>query len=338
MTADDLRSLVQHRFIEAGLSPRQVEVRAFPGELIAIVEVAADYERALEVAQRLDAEIDGGFVTVRRYVAPLVDKKLGVIASVQDQRIAALIELLSSRERASETQPSLRYITDAEERISLAVAPRHHLVFGRRGVGKTALLLEAKRVVSQQGAYTLWVNMHPLRSLRADQAFLNVAGRLCDIGLAAAMHSRGAQVALVETRRLIEEATFAEEVGWPTPTYVGTETATSTVATVHRIEPGNIRFPGRHPLSRSKRGAKTLGSLTWRQSGQSHVAQGGRDSSSDSLVHSESGDRPSDWTRRFHHQSRRDLRATCAGARVPLECTSWLCGRMWSNARAPISR
>src|ERR1019366_2332722 len=92
---------------------------------------------------------------------------------------------MNARARTSEAQPSLRYVADVAERISLAVAPRHHLVFGRRGVGKTALLLEAKRVVEKQGALTLWVNMHPLRELSKEDAFLTIGLRLCDLGIGA---------------------------------------------------------------------------------------------------------------------------------------------------------
>jgi hypothetical protein len=130
------------------------------------------------------------------------------VSGVHDDRIPALVELMNARARTSETQPSLRYVADVAERISLAVAPRHHLVFGRRGVGKTALLLEAKRVLEKQGALTLWVNMHPLRDLSKEDAFLTIGLRLCDLGLGAlsSHHSDDAAKLLTIIRAQLESA------------------------------------------------------------------------------------------------------------------------------------
>lgn len=204
MSRELSKALVDQRYAEAGLVPRSVEIRSYPGEIIAIVEVATDYERALEIARTIDAEVTGGFVTVRRFHGTPELELRTAVSGVHDARIAKLIELLNARERASETQPSLRYVADAEERIHLALAPRHHLVFGRRGVGKTALLLEARRISETQGATTLWVNMHPLRSLSADACFLNVAVRLCELGMSIARAEKGASQQLTELRRQAE--------------------------------------------------------------------------------------------------------------------------------------
>ena len=139
MTAEStVKDLVLRRFEEAGFRPDFLEVKSFPGEVIAIVEVSHDYERAIEIATRIDAEIDNGFVTVRRSSATIptsINKNR--LKDIQDERIPELIELMNSRARTSESQPSLKYIRDAEERLNLALSPRHYLIFGRRGVGKT---------------------------------------------------------------------------------------------------------------------------------------------------------------------------------------------------------
>ena len=180
-----VRDLVVNHFRRAGLEPVNVEVRTFPGETIAIVNVDHDYERAIKIAKELDDQIENGFVSVRESAKIQGSTQHQPVASIHDPRIPRLIELLNSRARTSENQPSLRYVPDVAERINLAVAARHHLIFGRRGVGKTALLLEAKRLVETQGAYTLWVNMHSLRSLDKTKAFLTVAARLCDLGIGA---------------------------------------------------------------------------------------------------------------------------------------------------------
>lgn len=184
-----VQQLVLDRYRQAGIEPVSSQVRSFPGETIVVVEVDKEYERAMEIARELDAKIPSGFVTVR--LASPSKKALSHrearkdISGVHDERIPGLLELMNARARTSESQPSLRYVVDAAETLKLAVAPRHHLIFGRRGVGKTALLLEAKRIVEKEGALTLWVNMHPLRDLPRDDAFLTIALRICDLGLGA---------------------------------------------------------------------------------------------------------------------------------------------------------
>ena len=58
---------------------------------------------------------------------------------------------------------------------------RHHLIFGRRGVGKTALLLEAKRQIERASGAVLWINMQVLRGLDANRSFLTVVKRICEL-------------------------------------------------------------------------------------------------------------------------------------------------------------
>lgn len=176
-----VRQLVETEYRRAGLTPVSIQIRTFPGEVIAIVEVERDYQQALVIAQALDKKIENGFVTVRK-VSPNGTKKQSTkaVQSVDDDRVAALINLLNARSRTSESQPSLLYIKDVDERLSLAVSPRHHLVFGRRGVGKTSLLLEAKRMLESEGAQALWINIQSLRSLSTSHAFLTVTLRICD--------------------------------------------------------------------------------------------------------------------------------------------------------------
>jgi len=154
-----VQELVEERFRESGLHPVRIQVKSFPAETIVVVEVERDYDRAVELAGELDADIESGFVTVRLAATERKPQQRKPVSGVHDNRIPALIELMNARARTAEAQPSLRYVADVAERISLAVAPRHHLVFGRRGVGKTALLLEAKRLLEKQAALTLWVNM-----------------------------------------------------------------------------------------------------------------------------------------------------------------------------------
>ncbi|WP_446900637.1 ATP-binding protein [Burkholderia sp. YIM B11467] len=198
----DLKGIIESEMRRAGVSPVSVQIRTFPGEVIAIVEVDRNYQRALIVAQELDSKIENGFVTVRQIKSNGNKRAYKSISGVHDERVGDLLGLLSTRSRTSESQPSLRYIQDVQERLSVAVTPRHHLIFGRRGVGKTSLLLEARRLLENQGAYVLWVNVQSLRSLGVGHAFLTVALKLCDLLLASQEAIRSSQTGLDALRAL----------------------------------------------------------------------------------------------------------------------------------------
>lgn len=176
-SVDEVRS----EFLRHGVNAVEFQERVFPGETIYIVKVLeADFDGAIKIANELDQLIEGGFVTVKR-ADPQVDRKRTPVKSVQDDIITDLVGLLNSRSRTSEQLPSLQYVRDAAENLNIALSPRHHLIFGRRGVGKTALMVEAKRNLERQNAITLWVNFQPLRSLPAPRAFVSVLQRICDI-------------------------------------------------------------------------------------------------------------------------------------------------------------
>lgn len=219
MADETVRQLVEREFILEGLKPISVQTRSFPGETIVIVEVDSEYERALNVAQKLDGKIEHGFVTVRQITQKKAPKKNGSksVKDVHDDRVATLLELLNARSRTSETQPSLRFIKDFDERLNLALSPRHQLIFGRRGVGKTSLLLETKRLIEGAGSLALWVNIHPFRSLDAGRAFLTIASRLCDL-VHSAYRSNVATLSgtnlITVARATIEELAFGPSVSF----------------------------------------------------------------------------------------------------------------------------
>lgn len=87
-------------------------------------------------------------------------------------------------------QPSLSYVPDVKNNIALATSPRHHLIFGRRGSGKTALLAETKRLVEADGAVTIWLNIHTYRHESAGRIFLAVAQKVCEL---VQTHNRGSR-------------------------------------------------------------------------------------------------------------------------------------------------
>jgi len=170
---------VEAAFLAAEIPVLSIVERSFPGETIVVVEVGARYEDAVSLAARLDSKIENGFVTIKR--SSLALEKSERVSSIRDERVSRLIELLRARSRTSEAQPSLTYVPDAEARIDVAVTARHQLIFGRRGVGKTALLLEARTRVEQRGDFAIWTNIQPLRGLSAAEAFLTIAARICTL-------------------------------------------------------------------------------------------------------------------------------------------------------------
>lgn len=179
---DDIEGMVDTYFRQHGIRPVRVTVRNFPGERIVVVEVASQFEEALALGSALDDQIPDGFVAVR--LVPEREVSLSPpVASVRDERVTRLIGLLEARSRTSEAQPSLRYIEDVSGRLQVTMAARHHLIFGRRGAGKSALMIEAKRSLERSGAQTIWLNIQTVRSLGLSGALLTLASRLCDLPL-----------------------------------------------------------------------------------------------------------------------------------------------------------
>jgi hypothetical protein len=176
---------VQGALHEAGIEAGSPLERMFPGERWLIFEVAPD---SLAVAQSLsgtlEARLNDGlgkdepaFVVMFR--PGQLDSERGEeprgAGRLRAAGVDQLIQLLEARSRTSDALPSLRYMEDPRASLSAVGASRHQFVYGRRGVGKTALLLEAKRRAESRGALTVWVNAHVLRDLPPAQAACVVA-------------------------------------------------------------------------------------------------------------------------------------------------------------------
>ncbi|MBR0969609.1 ATP-binding protein [Bradyrhizobium japonicum] len=173
---------VRKSFAENGVVVRGVEVRSFPGETIYVVEVdPSAFEQAMRTSTQVEGTLGPGNLVVVRQAKVSSQEVASAVHSINDERVSKLIELLNERSRTSEQQPSLEYIKDAAENLRVAVTRRHHLIFGRRGVGKTALLLEVKRRVERASGAVLWINMQVLRGLDANRSFLTVVKRICEL-------------------------------------------------------------------------------------------------------------------------------------------------------------
>jgi AAA ATPase domain len=186
MALADARELVQSRFTESEIVIDELLIREYPEETVFIVHVPkTELANAAEIGNLLDQELQkegfAGFVTVRSSspaaagVAP-VRKETGVA----DLRAAELIALMSARARTSEAQPSLHYVLDAAANLEKVRARRHSLIFGRRGAGKTALMLEAKRRISDDGQVVVWLNVQTYRRETTERTALWVASRIGD--------------------------------------------------------------------------------------------------------------------------------------------------------------
>lgn len=185
-TEIDPQILIRDLFAEKGIELLALETRDYPEETIFVVRVCEDdIDKATQIGNEIDRDLAqhgiDGFVTVRKVKQDSVLVIERVERGVQDPRATDLINLITARSRTSEIQPSLAYILDAANNISTVTAPRHHLIFGRRGAGKTALMVEAKKLVEFQGHLTLWINLQTLRHESANRAFLWVCKRICEL-------------------------------------------------------------------------------------------------------------------------------------------------------------
>lgn len=165
----DAKRLIEQNFESSNIPIAGLEVREYPEETIFIALVEEAYlSDAIDLASTVDDQLSkigfSGFVTIRRATNQAAIKQPARSLGVRDSRTEALVELLNARSRASENQPGLSYIPDAAANLATAMSPRNHLVFGRRGAGKTSLLVEAKRKLELNGQHCVWLNIQTYRS------------------------------------------------------------------------------------------------------------------------------------------------------------------------------
>jgi hypothetical protein len=140
-----------------------------PVQFAQSIEIANDAEAKIQVDGALPT-----FLVVRKADVSEADQSevTTPVTGVRDPRVAELIRLVSARSRVSSVEPSLVYVSDARASVSTISASRHHLVFGRRGAGKSALLMEARRRVAAEGSLDSWTNVQTLRHEEPQRVFL----------------------------------------------------------------------------------------------------------------------------------------------------------------------
>jgi hypothetical protein len=194
---DGIRQSIEAAFANASIPIHDLEYRAYPDEsnVIAYVD-AGSLGRAAEVGNGLDEEFAQAgrrtFVVVRKSSAATsfpveVNRNAD---GVQGSRASDFIRLISSRSRVSLVQPSLSYVHDAQTNLSSVTAARHHLIFGRRGAGKTALLVEAMEQLKREGEITSWVNVQTLRHESPGRVVLYVLDEVLSSLQSAQQHVR----------------------------------------------------------------------------------------------------------------------------------------------------
>jgi hypothetical protein len=208
---DMKRALVDEFLSRGGVRVVDVDVRSYPEEVNYIVFVAEDdVPRAAKIGNDLDDSLSGSlprsFVVVRKAPAEMLDAPAAqqVTTGVSDPRATDLIRLISARSRVSLAQPSLAYVRDAQANLSAVTAGRHHLVFGRRGAGKTALLVEARSQLKDEGALTPWVNVQTLRNEPPSRVVLYILEELVSAVLASQRIVRAESVVSLDLNELYE--------------------------------------------------------------------------------------------------------------------------------------
>ena len=181
----DAETFIQNRFSEDGIEIQSIERKDYPGESIFVVHTTKeDFDKAARIGNTLDLELAAqgfdGFVAVRKAEREIKSKRTRLKDGVKDPKATELANLLTVRSRTSEVQPSLSYVPDTAQNILTAITPRHHLIFGRRGTGKTALMVEAKQRVESEGCLSYWINIHTHRGEPVNRIFVRISSHVCE--------------------------------------------------------------------------------------------------------------------------------------------------------------
>ncbi|BCW56401.1 MULTISPECIES: ATP-binding protein [unclassified Arthrobacter] len=165
-------------FAREGIELSSIELKPYPDEINVVVYVAAsDFPRAVDFSSSVESELqDEGslpvFLVIRKVAETGPVSKASQLTGMNDPRVDDLIRLISAKSRVSSVEPSLVYVPDARASLSTITASRHHLVFGRRGAGKSALMMEARRQLVREDAVISWTNVQTLRHETPQRIFL----------------------------------------------------------------------------------------------------------------------------------------------------------------------
>lgn len=211
---------LERAFAAEGVAPVRFETKAYPDETNVVIYVSPDdFIRAVDIASSIEHSVATDsekpvFLIVRRTLERPSGPDHGRVTGVDDARVDELVRLVSARSRVSSIEPSLVYIPDARASLSTITASRHHLVFGRRGAGKSALLMESRRQVEREGDLVSWTNIQTLRNESPQRVFLFVLGDLLKSVIAArkgVSPRSGLALALSEVYEQVRQHTARDE-------------------------------------------------------------------------------------------------------------------------------
>ncbi len=207
----EISEFLRMEFERTGITVISIDTRTYPEETNYIVYVSdTDLSRGAEIGNALDDDLASqtprAFVVVRKAPSAMLEavSPTKLNRGVQDQRATDLIRLISARSRVSLAQPSLSYVRDVEVNLSAVTAGRHHLIFGRRGAGKTALLVEARSQLKRERSITPWVNVQTLRNEPSSRVVLYVLEELLTSVLAAQQAVRPESVVAIDLHDIFE--------------------------------------------------------------------------------------------------------------------------------------
>jgi hypothetical protein len=186
LNSDAVARAVEAVLQAAGVVRANVKVREFPDEFFVVITVGPMETATVEtlsvqikgaVAQSAETNTTTVTLLVRGDQTEIQGKAADSAAQkgrLSDPKVDQLVRLLEARSRTSVTVPSLQYKEDPRASVYAAAAARNHLIFGRRGVGKTALLLEVRQAVVDRGECQHWINAQVYRDLTPDEAYVGI--------------------------------------------------------------------------------------------------------------------------------------------------------------------
>ncbi|MFS0901141.1 hypothetical protein [Mycolicibacterium litorale] len=201
----------------AGVEHAGVKLREFPDEFFAVITVSQTETATVEtltaqivsaVSQAAGTHSVAVTVLVRGDQADSpepVRSPGNQVGRLSDPKVDQLIRLLEARSRTSVTVPSLQYKEDPRASVFAAAAARNHLIFGRRGVGKTALLLEVRQAVVERGECQHWVNAQVYRDLNPNEAYVGIMSEVLDVLMQRLAEGSGVSLKLQKVRDLLQE-------------------------------------------------------------------------------------------------------------------------------------
>jgi hypothetical protein len=192
------------------------------GEVL-VLRIPNPSERFFEIVNRIGERHPGVTATLEKRA---VSKRLDAPEALLLQR--KLAESLNVNSRSFKEVFFARYTQSVSGAEAQVTAAANHIVYGRRGAGKSSLLLYALRSRQRTGERSAWIDMQAYQGMNEGTVVPELAGRILEgligensAGLVADLRAaaRGTVLAtvdnlLLDARRLLEAETAAGREGF----------------------------------------------------------------------------------------------------------------------------